>query len=622
MNPGDQGPPEPTSGGPPALPPSGGPPPPTSRPRVVYGPLGAEPQSVIRGGLAVAVALLMLLLDLAWPGPIPGTLAILAMFGLLMGLLVGLFRARSRRIRRMIGALIGADAIIFITLFALFVARAYILSQQFEQPTDEYDRAARIYVLVFVVVGTLQALSAAMPERLARLALKLAQRPALMLAGSFAAMILVGSMMLTLPIAVENVAYISFVDSLFTITSAVCVTGLTVNDPGMTYTFFGEVTILLSIQLGGIGIMTLAALALTFARDTVLATQLRYAAMLDARTLSDLRTTVQSIVVGTFAIEAVGALLLYLQFSGDPRIAPGQSIAWLATFHAVSAFCNAGFALFPGNLMLFADDLGVQLVIMMLVVLGGLGFPVIREVIVLSRARAVFRLVKGTPAPPMMSLAARVVIYTSAALILAGAVITLAFEHGRGFAHLGWGHKILAALFHSVNTRTSGFNTTDTSTFAVPTLLWSCVLMFIGGSPGSTAGGIKTTTFATILATLRGELGGQEPRLGRRALAPEVFRRATAVAAISIGIVLVSVTLLSITEQHDFIKLLFECCSAFGTVGLSTGITGMLTIGGKLVIVLTMFVGRCGPLTIALAVASAEASRPHYRLARESIPIG
>jgi len=602
--------------------PSGGPAPASSRPRVVLGPLGAEPQSVIRRGLAVAIALLMLLLDLAWPGPIPGTLAVLAMFGLLMGLLVGLFRARSRRIRRLVGALIGADAIILVTLFALFIARAYILSQQFGQPSDEYDRAARIYVLVFVVVGTLQALSAAMPERLARLALKLAQRPALMLAGSFAAMILVGSMMLTLPVSVENVSYISFVDSLFTITSAVCVTGLTVNDPGTTYTFFGEVTILLSIQLGGIGIMTLAALALSFARNTVLATQLRYAAMLDARTLSDLRTTVQSIVVGTFAIEAVGAVLLYLQFSGDPRIAPGQSVAWLAVFHAVSAFCNAGFALFPGNLMLFADDFGVQLVVMLLVVFGGLGFPVIREVVILTRARAARRFVKDAPAPPLMSLATGVVLSTSAVLIVGGAVITLVFEHGRGLADFGWGDKVLAAVFHSVNTRTSGFNTADLGTFATPTLVWSCVLMFIGGSPGSTAGGIKTTTAATIYATLRGELRGHEPRLGRRALAPEVFRRATAVVALSLAIVLCSVTLLSITEEHEFMRLLFESVSAFGTVGLSTGITGVLTVAGKLTIVLTMFIGRCGPLTIALAVASAEGTRPHYRLARESLPIG
>jgi trk system potassium uptake protein TrkH len=592
-------------------------------PHVVLGPLGDDPQAVIRRGLAIAIAVLVLLLDLAWPSAATGTLAVFAMFGLLIGLLVGLLRARSRRIRRLVGALVGADAIILVTLFALFIARAYILSQQFRHPMMvEYDRAARIYVLVFLVVGTAQALSAAMPERLARLALKLAQRPALMLAGSFAAMILVGSMMLTLPVAVENVAYVSFVDSLFTITSAVCVTGMTVNDPGTTYTFFGEVTILLSVQLGGIGIMTLAALALSFARNTVLATQLRYAAMLDARTLSDLRTTVQSIVVGTFALEVIGALLLYLQFDGDPRIG-GQSVAWMAVFHSVSAFCNAGITLFPNNLTLFADDFGVQAVIMLLVLFGGMGFPVMREVVLLLRARAARRVSRGeAPTVPLMSLGCRVVLWTSAILVLVGTVMTLAFEYRGGLAHLGWGEKLMAALFHSVNTRTSGFNTVDLSRFAVPTLLWSCVLMFIGGSPGSTAGGIKTTTAATIFATLRGELGGHEPRLGRRAIAPELFRRATAVVAISTLIVLVSVTVLSITETHDFRQLLFEAVAAFSTAGMTTGITAALTGAGKLVLIVTMFVGRCGPLTIALAVASAENSRPPYRLARESLPIG
>ena len=592
-----------------------------NRARVVLGPLGAEPQSVIRRGLAVVIALSLLLLDLAWPGPVAGTLSVLAMFGLLMGLLVGLFRSRSRRIRRLIGALVGADTIILLTLFALFVARAYILSQQFGHPTDEYDRAARIYVLVFLVIGALQAVSAAMPERLVRVALKLAQRPALMLAGSFAGMIVVGTLMLTLPIAVENVAYISFIDSLFTITSAVCVTGLTVNDPGTTYTLFGEVTILLSIQLGGIGIMTLAALALAFARDTALATQLRYAAMLDARTLGDLRTTVKSIVVGTLALEAVGAVLLYFQFSGDPRV-EGHSAAWMAIFHAVSAFCNAGFALFPNNLTLFSDDFGVQSIIMLLIVFGGMGFPVMREVAILLRMRAARRMVREAPAVPLMTLATRVVLWTSAILVVGGAVITLVFEHGRSFDHLSWGEKLLAALFHSVSTRTAGFNTVDLSLFAVPTLLWSCVLMFIGGSPGSTAGGIKTTTTATIFATMRGELRGHEPTLGRRAIAPEVFRRATAVVTISALIVLASVTVLSITEDHEFSRLLFEAVSAFGTVGLSTGITAALTVAGKLVIIVTMFVGRCGPLTIALAVASSQNTRFPYRLARESLPIG
>jgi len=590
-------------------------------PRVVSGPLGDEPQSVLRRALAAGVAVVLVLIDLTWPGAITGALAVVAMLGLLAGLLMGLLRRKSRRIRKLVGAMIGADAIIYATLIAMFVARSYILSQQGDGDDPELGRAAQMYDIVFLVVGALHGLSAAMPERIARLALRFAQRPALLLAGSFAAMILVGTVLLALPLSVENVADLSIVDSLFTITSAVCVTGLTVNDPGSTYTFFGELVILLGIQLGGMGIMTLAALALAFARDTALSTQLRYAAMLDARTLTDLRTTVQSIVVGTLAIEALGAVLLYFQFDGDPR-AEGHSAAWLAIFHAVSAFCNAGFALFNGNMMAFSDDVGVQSIVMALVTFGGLGFPVLRELMIQLRMRSVRIVMRSQPRPTPMSLTSRVVLWTSALLVFGGALLVLVLEYGRpAMAGLGVGERILAALFHSVNTRTSGFNTVDIGAFTSTTLLWSCVLMFIGGSPGSTAGGIKTTTVATLFATLRGEMRNGEPNLGRRAIAPEVFRRASAVTAISAGIVVVALTLLTITEEHEFMKLMFETVSAFGTVGLSTGITAALTTAGKFVITATMFVGRVGPLTIALGVASAE-GKPHYRLARESLPIG
>jgi trk system potassium uptake protein TrkH len=590
-------------------------------PRVVSGPLGDEPQSVLRGALAAGVAVLLVLIDLAWPGAITGALAVLAMFGLLGGLLMGLLRKRSRRIRKLVGALIGADAIIYATLLAMFVARSYILSQQGDAEDPELDRAAQMYDLVFLVVGALHGLSAAMPERLARLALRFAQRPALLLAASFFAMILVGTVLLALPLAVENVADLSLVDALFTMTSAVCVAGMSVTDVGTTYTFFGELVILLGIQLGGIGIMTLAALALSFARNTALSTQLRYAAMLDARTLTDLRTTVQSIIVGTLAIEAIGAVLLYFQFDGDPRIG-GQSAVWFAMFHSVSAFCNAGVALFPGNLVTFADDWILQCVVMVLVTFGGLGFPVLREVSMQVWARAVRIVVRGQPRPLPLSLTCRVVLWTSGILVVGGMVLVLLLEYGRAsMAHLGAGDRVIAALFHSVNTRTSGFNAIDIGALSSATLLWTCVLMFVGGSPGSTAGGIKTTTLATLFATMRGELRNGEPNLARRAIAPEVFRRASAVTAISAGIVLVAVTALTLTEDQEFMKLLFETIAAFSTAGMTTGITPLLTTAGKLVITATMFVGRVGPLTIALAVAAAE-GKARYRLARESLPIG
>jgi trk system potassium uptake protein TrkH len=590
-------------------------------PRRVSGPLGENPQAVLRRMLAIGIAAVFVTVDLLWPGPIKGAFALLAMLGALTGLAVGIVRAHRLRESRAVAALLGADAIVFAGLVAIFVARAYILSRQAESDTSALDATAQVYDLVFMVVGGLHGLSAALPERVVRIALRLSQRPALLLAGSFAAMILVGTLLLALPIAVENVADISLVDALFTMTAAVCVTGMGVADVSTTYTFFGELVVLVGVQLGGMGIMTLAALALAFARDTALSTQLRYAAMLDARTLTDLRTTVQSIVIGTLAIEAIGATLLYFEFDGDPRCA-GQSVMWLALFHSVSAFCNAGYSLFQGNLVAFADDMGVQAIHMVLITLGGLGFPVLREIAIQARMRSTRIVFREKPRPAPLSLTCRVVLWTSALLVVFGTALVLALEYGReSMASLDTSERVMAALFHSVNARTSGFNSVDVGTFSAATLLWTCVLMFIGGSPGSTAGGIKTTTLATLFATMRGELRNGEPNLGRRAIAPEVFRRASAVTAISASIVLVAVTVLTLTEDQEFMRLLFETVAAFSTAGMTTGVTPLLSTAGKLVITATMFVGRVGPFTIALAVATAGGKTP-YRLARESLPIG
>ncbi|HEY0134136.1 MAG TPA: potassium transporter TrkG, partial [Nannocystis sp.] len=411
--------------------------------------------------------------------------------------------------------------------------------------------------------------------------------------------------------------------SLFTMASAVCVTGLSVNDVPTTYTFFGQAVILAGIQLGGIGIMTIAALALAFSRNTSLQSQLRYAAMLDARTLADLRQIVVGIIFGTFAIEACGALALWFLFSGDPRIGDASPL-WMAVFHSISAFCNAGFALFPGNLMGFVGDTGVQTVIMLLIVLGGLGFPVIMELVRTGGRRALRVVRKSTPMPPRLSLTSRVVVTTSLLLIAVGTVAVLLLEFTNALAPAGeamTGGRVLAALFASVNTRTSGFNTVDLVVLKDSTLMIMCVLMFIGGSPASTAGGIKTTTAAVVFATLRAELRGREPELGGRAIAADALRKAIAVSAMSLAVVLTVILLLTLTEDQKFIHLAFEAVSAFATVGLTAGVTASLSVAGKLIITATMFVGRVGPFTIALAVGrDVEAQR--YRLAREDLPVG
>ena len=257
---------------------------------------------------------------------------------------------------------------------------------------------------------------------------------------------------------------------------------------------------------------------------------------------------------------------------------------------------------------------------MALIILGGLGFPVILEVARQAAAKIRWRLGRG-PRPDRLCLTSRTVLKMSAWLIFLGAAAIFALEYSRSLGHLAPVDKALAALFASVNTRTAGFGTVDLGAMRDATLLLTCALMFIGGSPASTAGGIKTTTAAVFLAALRGELRGSEPELGRRSLPAAVLRRAIAVTALSLIIALTALLLLTLTEEMRFIDLTFEAVSAFATTGLSTGITGDLSGAGKLIVTATMFIGRVGPLTIALAVGSDRNQRP-YRLAPEGMPIG
>jgi trk system potassium uptake protein TrkH len=567
----------------------------------------------------VAVALLAIALDVGFAHSLTGFAAALAM--LVLALVVGrraVVVARSALGTAGVRGLLGFEVALATALVGFTLARVMVALAA--TTGSDIAAAGRTYDFVFVVLWTAAWTLVVSPTRTARWLMRLSQRPALLLSGSFAGMIAVGSLLLTLPLSLRSVRDVSFVDSLFTITSAVCVTGLTVNDVLATYSVFGQLVILLAIQLGGVGIMTIAALALTFSRRGSLRSQLQYAAMMDATTLEDLRTMVRSIIVGTLVVEAVGAALLWKAFEGHAAL-EGRSAGFLAVFHAVSAFCNAGFALFPGNLTPFVGDASVQVVIMALVLLGGIGFPVMLELMRLAWRWSMRLFRRGSRHPGHLSLAASVVLRTTAFLLLLGALVTWAFEATGALAHLGFVDQGIAAVFASVNTRTSGFNTVDLGAMREGTLLVYCALMFIGGSPLSTAGGIKTTTAAVLVATLRAELLRREAELGRREVAVDALRKAIAVTALSGAIVLVVVLLLTFTEDLPFLPLAFEAVSAFATVGLSTGITGSLSAVGKLVITVTMFVGRVGPLTIALAVGQDAKPRP-YRLAPESLPVG
>jgi trk system potassium uptake protein TrkH len=446
------------------------------------------------------------------------------------------------------------------------------------------------------------------------------RRPSLALATSFVVLIGVATLLLALPMSLRRLGDVSLLDALFTATSAVCVTGLTVNDLGTTYTPFGQATLLVAIQLGGLGMMTIAAFALTLARGASLGDEAHMARVFGRAGLRDLRSLLRGILVATLAMELVGTLCLFALWHDDPRLA-GTSVFWAALFHAVSAFCNAGMSLFPDGMVRFGSDGAVQVVLMVLIVAGGLGFPVWRELASLAVQRIRRWLEPTRPRPPRVSLTSSTALRTSALLLVFGALALLALEWTQGLSDRAPGDRVWAALFSSVTARTAGYATVDFAAFSDAGLLFVMVLMFIGGSPASMAGGVKTTTLAVVIATIEAELRGHEPRLGGRSLAPEVIRRATAVVVVSVLIVVGVTMLLAITERQPLRAVAFEAVSAFGTVGLTANLTPLLSDAGKLVVVLAMFLGRVGPLTVALAVGR-DGTPMRHRLPPEELTIG
>lgn len=463
--------------------------------------------------------------------------------------------------------------------------------------------------------------------RASRLLGGLSQQPARMTALSFGLTGLFGALLLNLPLALRDPADASFVDSLFTAISAVCVTGLVVHPTAQTYTPFGQAVILCLFQAGGLGIMGLSAAFATLAgRRLRLRSSVMIAEMVDARSLASLRRTLKGIVGYTLAIELVGAVLLYLLFLNYPATtlgpeSPGLDAGaggrvWAAVFHSVSAFCNAGFTVFHGNALAFAGSWPVSLTLMVLIIFGGLGFPVLRELGVRARVRLARRRVQR------MSLHSRVVLWTSGSLIGTGALAILALEWNGVMAPLPWDEKVLTALFQSVTARTAGFNTLPIGALAAPTLMLLCMVMFIGASPGSTGGGVKTTTLAVLFATFRAELlGRRAARLRDRSVGEAITRRAVGVFFLSVVIVSFMLLVLLIVEPHEPLALAFETFSAFATVGLSTGLTPHLSTAGKLLITFTMLIGRIGPLTLALALAARQ-RRQAFHLPEERVTIG
>ncbi|QOT10226.1 TrkH family potassium uptake protein [Paenibacillus sp. JNUCC32] len=408
----------------------------------------------------------------------------------------------------------------------------------------------------------------------------------------FAAIIFIGTGLLMLPISTTTGEPLGFTDALFTSTSATCVTGLVVVDTGTTFSSFGEVVIMLLIQIGGLGFMTMATLfALVLKRRISLKDRLILQEAMNQSSMEGIVRLIRRVLLYSLVIEACGAVILSIRWAFDMPL--GRAI-YYGVFHAVTMFNNAGFDLFGDfrSLTGYVYDPVVNFVVMFLIVSGGIGFIVLSDLIDYRKQRR-------------LSLHSKVVLTMTAALLAVGFIVILIFEftNPRTLGSLNWGGKFFGALFQSVTPRTAGANTIDITGLRQATQFFIVILMFIGASPGSTGGGIKTTTFTIMVGAVIAMMRGREDIvMFRYRLAQERVLKALTIALLALLLVLTVSMILSTTEEGDFLEILFETTSAFGTVGLSMGLTPDLTVFGKILISLTMFAGRLGPLTLAYAL--------------------
>jgi trk system potassium uptake protein TrkH len=438
-----------------------------------------------------------------------------------------------------------------------------------------------------------------------------------LLVTGFAALILVGTVLLMLPAASSTGRPIHALDAAFTAVSAVCVTGLIVLDTPVDLSHFGQIVVLVLIQIGGLGYMTVGTVLLVVMGKRIgLQQRMVIQETLSTFTMEGLIRFIIGIILFTFVVELAGAVLLAFRFARDM---PPLRAAYFGVFHAVSAFNNAGFALFSNSLMDYRTDPTVNAVVIVLILLGGVGFLVHRDVWDYLRKK-IYR----------FSLHTKVVIHTTAALLLIGWAGFWLFEYHSSspFRSFSRGEQALTALFQSVTVRTAGFNTVNIGSMGIVTLYLFVILMFIGGSPGSTAGGIKTTTVAIMAAAIWSTMRGREDTtLFYRRITTETVAKASFLAAMAMIFVSGVTLLLLYLEGKNLVRTLFEVVSAAGTVGLSTGDGGVKSFcalfsnTGKLVIMFTMLLGRIGPLAIGISAVH-RAARVRYRYPQGKIMIG
>jgi len=459
------------------------------------------------------------------------------------------------------------------------------------------------------------------------------KNPTKTLIASFLVLIISGAGLLMLPAAASN-ENVSFIDALFTSTSATCVTGLIVKNTGEDFSLMGQVVILALIQLGGLGIVVFGAvLALLLGQAFSVRESVAMQDLVSARTLSRIGNMIAFIFVGTVFIEAVGAASLYSMWDDVPGLSGAHNHWFCSIFHSISSFCNAGFSLFNRSFVQYNQSWQVYAIVCPLIILGGLGFGVLYDIANLGADR-LKRLLKKSfskhyrfsmEAPKRMQLQTKIVISVSTILIILGMIAILFFEHFTGEKTSDDNIGVLGAFFQSVTARTAGFNTVDIGALTPSSKFILISLMFIGGSPGSTAGGIKTVTLAVIVMTAIAALRKRsEVEMFKRSVRIVVVGRAITVTLLFVVVLFTATLALSVTENTNgftMSDIMFEASSALGTVGLTTGITSALTTGGKLIIIATMLIGRLGPLTL-LAALTFNLKPARYNYPDEAIIVG
>lgn len=423
--------------------------------------------------------------------------------------------------------------------------------------------------------------------------------------------ILLGTFILMMPFTLKEGEKLSFLSSLFTIVSAVCVTGLTVVDVSKVFSPAGDIVIIFFIQLGGLGVMTFSSILflamgkrMTFYERELLKEER------NADSSGEISSFIKKLLLTVFIIESIGAIILTWEFAKEMPI---NKAVFYGIFHSISAFCNAGFSLFSNNLEAYKANPIINLTIGYLITLGGIGFAVITSVIMVIR-RGIDR----------FNLTSKVAIIISMILTFGGMILFFILEYSNSatLGDLNFIQKILASYFQSVTLRTAGFNTIPLGELRNSTIFMCCILMFIGASPGSTGGGIKTTTFGVILFYVIGIVKKKENvEIFNRRLDWEIMNRALAILVLAITYVSIVIMLMLIAENFSPEEIVFEVISAFGTVGLTLGITPDLSTFSKLLLIFTMFVGRLGPMTFALAIGETK-KKALSKYPKENILVG